>query len=100
MSKGIATRTIVLLLIGILAVGILIFLIYLYMPSEQISVYECRSRLTGVCVQCKNVNFGNIAIGTNLTDKCSQYNEFSGWSGINNCNNANTEYLCNMTGVT
>ncbi len=104
MSKGIAIRTILLLVVGILVVGILVYLVYSYTSSGQLSVYECRVRLTELCTQCSNMDFKGFALDIRLTNECSKYGEFSGWSGISNCapggDPTGVKNLCKGLGVT
>jgi len=100
MSKGIAIRTILLLVVGLLVAGILIYLVYSFTATGQLSVYECRVRLTELCTQCNNIGFGDYTLNSTLTGECSKYSEFTGWGIINNCNNANTDDLCKNLGVT
>jgi len=54
MKKGIATETILLLLLGILIVGILVYLLYKYVFSPVLPEQVCRSRATSWCTLCKN----------------------------------------------
>ena len=60
MSKGIAIQTILYLLVGILVVGIVIYMVYTYLlgpfPDEQ----ECRSMAITWCTACSNAqDFSN-----------------------------------------
>ena len=59
MSKGIATQTILLLLIGIVVAGILIFLVYRYLIGAPLSQEECRARAISWCTTCKNFQDAN-----------------------------------------
>lgn len=63
MSKGIATETILYLLVGILVVGILVYLIYRYAISKPLGESECRSLAVSWCTSCKIVNFGQDGDG-------------------------------------
>ncbi len=102
MSKGIAIRTVMLLLVGIVVIGILSYLLYRYYftTAGQMSTHECRVRLTEVCTQCVLSGFVEIDIGSTLTTECGQYDEFSGWAGITRCDNTTTRDLCKLIGVT
>jgi hypothetical protein len=53
MRKGIATETILLLLIGIVVAGILIFMVYRYLISAPLSQEECKARLITWCTGCR-----------------------------------------------
>jgi len=52
MNKGIATQTILLLLVGIVVVGILVFLVYKYVIGAPMSQEACRGRLIAWCTSC------------------------------------------------
>jgi len=54
MKKGIATETILLLLLGILVVGILVFLLYKYVFNPVLPEEVCKSRAVSWCTLCKN----------------------------------------------
>ncbi len=100
MSKGIAIETILLILVGIIVVGVLVYLIYSYTSTGQLSAQECRARLTELCMQCAVKGFSTAyTLNTTITLDCSKYAEFSGWSGVNNCNNAKTDGLCKELGI-
>ena len=100
MSKGIAIQTILLLVVGIIVAGALVYLIYYYTSSEQLSAHECRARLSELCTQCRNLNFVGFPLSSALTTECSQYSEFSGWNGIISCDNTTTDDLCEWLGIT
>jgi hypothetical protein len=51
--KGIAIQTILLLLVGILVVGILVYLVYRYSTSSStLSTTECLTKVTNWCTSC------------------------------------------------
>jgi len=54
MKKGIATQTILLLLLGILVVGILVYLLYTYVFNPVLPAGVCGSRAVAWCTLCKN----------------------------------------------
>ena len=53
MSKGIAVNTILYLLLGVLVVGIVIYLVYTYALGPGMSIQDCRSRVQNWCNSCK-----------------------------------------------
>ncbi len=60
MSKGIAIRTILLLLVGILIAGILIYFVYSYTTgSASLSTTDCLSKVTSWCTSCMVSNWAN-----------------------------------------
>jgi len=54
MKKGIATQTILLLLLGILVVAIIAYLVYKYAFNPVLPKEVCRSRAVSWCTLCKN----------------------------------------------
>ena len=54
MTKGIAIETILLLLLGILVVGILVYLLYKYVFNPVLPEQVCRSRAVSWCTLCRN----------------------------------------------
>ena len=52
--KGIAIETILLLLLGILVVGILVFLLYKYVFNRVLPLNLCASMAINWCTLCKN----------------------------------------------
>jgi len=53
-NKGIAIRTILLLLIGVLVAGLLIYYVYRSFSGSAMSREECRSRAVSWCTSCWN----------------------------------------------
>jgi hypothetical protein len=100
MRKGIAIQTILLLVVGLVVVGVLVYLVYSYSSSGQLSVYECRVRLSELCTQCSLRNFGSFPLNTTLINDCMSYSDFTGWSGIDDCSDWQTIYRCRELGVT
>ena len=87
MIKGIAVRTILLLVVGVLAVGILVYLIYEISSTRAFTVSECRSELTNICNFCMNLEWRNVDLSSNqwyIVTNCSTYAEFFNW-GDNRC---------------
>jgi len=62
-SKGIAIRTILLLLIGILVVSILTYLVYSYSTGSTLSEYECRGKMVSWCTGCSNAGWSSTVTG-------------------------------------
>jgi len=56
--KGIAIQTILMLLVGILVVGIIVYMVYRYFVGAPLNEQECRSRAITWCTGCKNSNAG------------------------------------------
>ena len=58
MSKGIAIQTILLLLVGTIVAGILIYLVYSHTRSSVLTLSECRIKITDMCIRCKTSGGG------------------------------------------
>jgi len=99
MRKGLATETILLLVLGILVVGIIVYLLYKYALTKELSAQECMGKLINICMQCKNMEWGNHAISNDITSDCSRYPQFSVWSDNTNCNAGSTQIDCQALGV-
>lgn len=80
MSKGIATQTILLMLVGIIVVGILIYIVYRTVMNPSLSLQECEARLISWCMNCKNTNFANSGdyISVDLFNSCDTVLENNG----------------------
>jgi len=50
--KGIAVRTILLFLIGILVVALIVYLVYTTFSGTSLSQQDCRSMMVGWCTTC------------------------------------------------
>jgi uncharacterized membrane protein len=101
MNKGIATQTILLILIGIIVVGILVYVIYRTVLNPSIPAEECRARYISACTQCKNMGFTtHFPIPEELYDttKCAK-GIFAVWSNNYNCDEGNTITDCKALGV-
>ena len=72
MSKGIAINTILYLLLGVVVVGIIVYLVYTYAAGTQLSQQECRSRVITWCTGCSVAGWESVgSIGsTSDVGKC------------------------------
>jgi len=61
MSKGIAIETILYLLLGIIVVGIIIYLVYTYATGGQLSEQQCRSKVISWCTGCSVANWAAVS---------------------------------------
>jgi hypothetical protein len=57
MSKGIAIETILYLLIGVLVVGIVVYLVYTYVFNPVPEMTQCRALATTWCTSCKTMSW-------------------------------------------
>ena len=100
MSKGIATQTILLMLIGIVVAGVVIYIVYRLVLSPSLSETECRSRMIQQCIMCKNNGWKHNGIDPDLydTNKCAK-GTLSYWSDNKNCDEGWTDADCRMLGI-
>lgn len=115
MRKGIAIQTILLLVIGVLVAGIVIFMVYRYASSSVISEGECQARLSEICTLCKNGNWntgwpvrggagGVDDVFFEVIDDCKTYSKFSSFLACNDppdtsCHCSTLQNPCKMFGI-
>ncbi len=97
MSKGIAINTILYLLIGVLVVGVVVYLVYTYIMSPVLPETQCRSIATSWCTSCKTAGWdaAGPTPSADLTACGSKY-----WPPLpGNCAGATTfcSYCCAVT---
>lgn len=102
MSKGIAIRTILYLLLGVIVVGILVYMVYTYTGGAQLDEQQCRSRVITWCTGCSVAGWadgtGTLAAGSDV-GQCIEDYFATGWNdGLAECdqNSAgdSTETFC------
>lgn len=71
MSKGIAINTILYLLVGIIVVGIVVYMVYTYVLGAPISENECRAMIVTWCTGCVNSQWGDGNGATAALQKCA-----------------------------
>lgn len=59
MSKGIAIRTILLIIVGLLTAVLIIYWIYSVTRSPILTATECQTRLMNWCTNCMNAQWDN-----------------------------------------
>jgi hypothetical protein len=86
MSKGIAIETILYLLLGIIVVGIIIYLVYTYTTGGQLNEQQCRSKVISWCTGCSVANWADVSskdatsdVGQCITNYFSSGNFGSNW---------------------
>jgi hypothetical protein len=104
MKKGIAVRTILLILIGMIVVGIMAYLIYRATTTKTLSVYECKAKLIDICRICENTGWDENYQLTpepfnSVIKPCSEYPEFFYWDDNVNCGNVDPHWTQNDCGV-
>ena len=52
-NKGIAVRTILLLVVGVLVAGVLVYIVYRNFVASSLSESDCRARIVSWCTSCK-----------------------------------------------
>jgi len=99
MRKGIATQTILLMLIGIIVVGILIYIVYRIVTTQSLSEEQCRARWINQCMMCKNINWQNTGgPPSSLLTDCAK-GIFAGWNDNTNCQAGSMQAECKQLGV-
>ncbi len=85
MSKGIAIETILYLLLGIIVVGIIVYLVYTYSSGGQLSEQQCRSNIINWCTGCSVANWADVSSkdATSETGTCMTTYFPSGRFGTN-----------------
>ncbi len=70
MSKGIAINTILYLLLGVLVVGIVVYLVYTYATGSGMDIQDCRTRVQNWCNGCQiagwPAGFGSKAVDSDI----------------------------------
>lgn len=59
MNKGIAIQTILYLLIGVLVVGVIVYLVYTYVMNPVLPETQCRVLGTSWCTSCMTGNWSS-----------------------------------------
>ena len=72
MSKGIAIRTILYLLLGVLVVGILVYMVYTYTFGPELDMQTCRTKLINWCTGCKLAGWSEsiVTVADDDIEKC------------------------------
>jgi len=84
--KGIAIQTILLLLVGILVVGIIVYLVYSYTRSSTLSKTECLSIVTNWCTTCMVSNWNeNIDCPQDVKDCGKMLLNNDWWDNNDDC---------------
>ena len=95
--KGIAIQTILLLLVGILVVGILVYLVYRYTRSSTLSKTECMGLVTNWCTTCMTSGWDvNVKITQDVKD-CGNMLTSGWWDDNGDCDSptgVNEKYDC------
>jgi hypothetical protein len=73
MRKGIAVNTILMMLVGIVVVGVIIYLVYKSLTNPSLSDEQCRSRLISQCMICRNMNWvSDVLVPSELLNDCAK----------------------------
>ena len=90
MSKGVAVRTIILFLLGLLVLVIVAYMVYRVFYSPTIPITECRTRWTSYCTSCKVAGWPNANnVSQDLRDCAKTYwSSYSISSGTVNCSSS------------
>jgi hypothetical protein len=104
MSKGIAINTILYLLIGVLVVGVIVYLIYTYATGAGMDIADCRSRVQNWCGSCRISGWSSsVGVSSSTSDIYICIKDYFATGTLNaasiNCNNmygaaGDTETFC------
>ena len=96
MTKGIAIQTILMLLVGMLVVGIIVYMVYRYFVGAPLGEQECRARITSWCSQCKIMDFASngVPMTQSLAECVVKYFGDAAWDNAN-CDGAGHYCDCN-----
>ena len=89
-NKGIAVRTILLLVVGVLVAGILVYMVYSYFGGSALSESDCKARLISWCTTC-NMSSYNAPIKAKEAGTCSNTYYGTGWGEDTQCNTAGVD---------
>ena len=70
MSKGIAIRTILLILVGTIVAGVLIYLVYSFSTNPTLSRTECIPIVTDWCTRCMISDWDVDVLTTDRIKEC------------------------------
>lgn len=95
-NKGIAIRTILLLLIGVLVAGILIYLVYSYgTGSATLSISECISKVTSWCTACMTAEWqSGLTSDLEIRDCGNKIRGGLAWNDNTNCGAGSSKNDC------
>jgi len=96
MSKGIAIRTILYLLIGVLVVGILVYLVYSYVVNPILPQTQCRAVATSWCTSCKTVDFTGGPEAPSDLKNCVTQGEYWTPPDWTDCEGNDVETFCSQ----
>lgn len=73
MIKGIAITTILILTVGILVSGLIVYQVYRTTTDSPLSQYECRARMVSWCTLCGNMGWSGGSMDSELSECASKY---------------------------
>ena len=74
MIKGIAITTILILTVGIIVSGLVIYQSYKTFTTSTLSEHECRVRLISWCIGCMNMGWsGGVGMSSELSECANKY---------------------------
>ena len=97
--KGIAIQTILLILVGIIVAGIVIYLVYTYSTGQALSSYDCRAQLISWCTTCRTLRWlGGSDLGSSLST-CTNSYFGSNWQSTDDCDEHNNAACTGSAGL-
>jgi len=82
MNKGIAIQTILLLVVGVLVAGIIIFLVFRTTTGSTLSATACQSRVISWCTTCRLKGSGawNMPCSNTIVGRCRCLSDVPEWT--------------------
>jgi hypothetical protein len=98
-NKAIAINTILLLVVGLIVVGVIVYLVYTFTSGPTLSVQDCKTKIIQYCTLCANVGWTGIDTPQTLIDCGNKYPELSVWRDNTDCATGGTKADCEAVGV-
>jgi len=94
-TKGIAIHTILLLVVGLIAVGVIAYVVYTSFTGSTLGREECRARLISYCTSCQVAGWTGAGPSLDdLADECCNKYFGSGFGPTYNCDESKVIDLC------
>jgi len=98
-NKAIAINTILLLVVGMIVVGVIIYLVFTFTTGPTLSVQDCKTKMIQYCTLCANIGWTGISTPSELNTDCASYPELSVWNDNTDCATGGTKTDCEAIGV-
>jgi len=100
MNKGIAIRTILFFLIGILVAVVLIYIVLTFITDGALSSEECKAIITNACNMCSIANWDSrIKLSQEVQECGKQGSVYWAFSDNWDCASGSMEWDCKALGL-